>query len=200
MRKGILITLVLLLTSHISSSAQFIVHDIMGEITAIMNSMEEVAVSTDNLNATLDNVDRNSRMLDIAVDNIRKLRTVSKKVKHGAKVVEVLAITVETGNLYTKLAKVLVDGNFSQLKKAKHLANLYSMFCKSTQYAIELEEMITDNTYEMTDAERLRFINELHNKVVRNHSNMSYYGKRLMEDDYYNNSLDNDIRILKQIL
>ena len=74
------------------------------------------------------------------------------------------------------------------------------MFCKSTQYAIELEEMITDNTYEMTDAERLRFINELHNKVVRNHSNMSYYGKRLMEDDYYNNSLDNDIRILKQIL
>ena len=200
MRKGILITLVLLLTSHISSSAQFIVHDIMGEITAIMNSLEEVAVSTDNLNATLDNVDRNSRMLDIAVDNIRKLRTVSKKVKHGAKVVEVLAITVETGNLYTKLAKVLVDGNFSQLKKAKHLANLYSMFCKSTQYAIELEEMITDNTYEMTDAERLRFINELHNKVVRNHSNMSYYGKRLMEDDYYNNSLDNDIRILKQIL
>lgn len=200
MRKGILITLVLLLTSHISSSAQFIVHDIMGEITAIMNSLEEVAVSTDNLNATLDNVDRNSRMLDIAVDNIRKLRTVSKKVKHGAKVVEVLAITVETGNLYTKLAKVLVDGNFSQLKKAKHLANLYSMFCKSTQYAIELEEMITDNTYEMTDAERLRFINELHNKVIRNHSNMSYYGKRLMEDDYYNNSLDNDIRILKQIL
>jgi len=200
MRKCILITLVLLLTSHISSSAQFIVHDIMGEITAIMNSLEEVAVSTDNLNATLDNVDRNSRMLDIAVDNIRKLRTVSKKVKHGAKVVEVLAITVETGNLYTKLAKVLVDGNFSQLKKAKHLANLYSMFCKSTQYAIELEEMITDNTYEMTDAERLRFINELHNKVVRNHSNMSYYGKRLMEDDYYNNSLDNDIRILKQIL
>lgn len=190
----------MLLTSHISSSAQFIVHDIMGEITAIMNSLEEVAVSTDNLNATLDNVDRNSRMLDIAVDNIRKLRTVSKKVKHGAKVVEVLAITVETGNLYTKLAKVLVDGNFSQLKKAKHLANLYSMFCKSTQYAIELEEMITDNTYEMTDAERLRFINELHNKVVRNHSNMSYYGKRLMEDDYYNNSLDNDIRILKQIL
>lgn len=200
MRKCILITLVLLLTSHISSSAQFIVHDIMGEITAIMNSLEEVAVSTDNLNATLDNVDRNSRMLDIAVDNIRKLRTVSKKVKHGAKVVEVLAITVETGNLYTKLAKVLVDGNFSQLKKAKHLANLYSMFCKSTQYAIELEEMITDDTYEMTDAERLRFINELHNKVVRNHSNMSYYGKRLMEDDYYNNSLDNDIRILKQIL
>ena len=200
MRKCILITLVLLLTSHISSSAQFIVHDIMGEITAIMNSLEEVAVSTDNLNATLDNVDRNSRMLDIAVDNIRKLRSVSKKVKHGAKVVEVLAITVETGNLYTKLAKVLVDGNFSQLKKAKHLANLYSMFCKSTQYAIELEEMITDNTYEMTDAERLRFINELHNKVVRNHSNMSYYGKRLMEDDYYNNSLDNDIRILKQIL
>ena len=200
MKKYIFITLVLLLASSFNASAQFIVHDVLGEITAIMNSLEEVAVSTENLNAALDNVDRNTKMLDIAVENIRKLRTVSKKVKNGAKAVEILAITVETGNLYTKLAKVLVDGNFSQLKKAKHLSNLYSMFCKSTQYAIELEEMITDNTFEMSDAERLRFINELHYKVVRNHSNMSYYGKRLMEDDYYNNSLDNDIRILKQIL
>lgn len=200
MKKYIFITLVLLLASCFNASAQFIVHDVLGEITAIMNSLEEVAVSTENLNAALDNVDRNTKMLDIAVENIRKLRTVSKKVKNGAKAVEILAITVETGNLYTKLAKVLVDGNFSQLKKAKHLSNLYSMFCKSTQYAIELEEMITDNTFEMSDAERLRFINELHYKAVRNHSNMSYYGKRLMEDDYYNNSLDNDIRILKQIL
>ena len=200
MKKYIFITLVLLLASSFNASAQFIVHDVLGEITAIMNSLEEVAVSTENLNAALDNVDRNTKMLDIAVENIRKLRTVSKKVKNGAKAVEILAITVETGNLYTKLAKVLVDGNFSQLKKAKHLSNLYSMFCKSTQYAIELEEMITENTFEMSDAERLRFINELHYKTVRNHSNMSYYGKRLMEDDYYNNSLDNDIRILKQIL
>lgn len=200
MKKYIFITLVLLLASSFNASAQFIVHDVLGEITAIMNSLEEVAVSTENLNAALDNVDRNTKMLDIAVENIRKLRTVSKKVKNGAKAVEILAITVETGNLYTKLAKVLVDGNFSQLKKAKHLSNLYSMFCKSTQYAIELEEMITDNTFEMSDAERLCFINELHYKAVRNHSNMSYYGKRLMEDDYYNNSLDNDIRILKQIL
>ena len=165
-----------------------------------MNSLEEVAVSTENLDAALSNLDRNSKMLDIAVDNIKKLRTVSRKVKHGAKAVEILAITVETGNLYTKLAKVLVDGNFSQLKKTKHLANLYSMFCKSTQYALELEDIITDNTFEMNDAERIRFINELHSKALRNHSNMSYYGRRLMEDDYYNNSLDSDLRIIRQIL
>lgn len=200
MRKGILITLMLLMVSHFSASAQFIVHDVMGEITAIMNSLEEVAVSTENLNTALDNLDLNSKMLEIAVENVEKLRTVSKKVKNGAKAVEILAITVETGNLYTKLAKVLVDGNFSQFKKAKHLANLYSMFCKSTQYALELEDMITDNTFEMSDAERLTFINELHSKTLRNHSNMSYYGKRLMDDDYYNNSLDNDLRLLKQIL
>ncbi|MBR4882738.1 MAG: hypothetical protein IKU18_02545, partial [Bacteroidales bacterium] len=118
MRKGILITLMLLMVSHFSASAQFIVHDVMGEITAIMNSLEEVAVSTENLNTALDNLDRNSKMLEIAVENVKKLRTVSKKVKNGAKAVEILAITVETGNLYTKLAKVLVDGNFSQFKKA----------------------------------------------------------------------------------
>ena len=200
MRKTILLTLVLLWVGHTNASAQFIVHDILGEITAIMNSLEEVAVSTENLDAALGNLDRNSRMLDIAVDNIKKLRTVSRKVKHGAKAVEILAITVETGNLYTKLAKVLVDGNFSQLKKTKHLANLYSMFCKSTQYALELEDIITDNTFEMNDAERIRFINELHSKALRNHSNMSYYGRRLMEDDYYNNSLDSDLRIIRQIL
>lgn len=194
----IIISLLLICTQE--ASAQLVVHDILGEITAIMNSLEEVAVSTDNLDAALENVDRNSRMLDIAVDNIKKLRTVSKKVKHGAKAVEILAISIETGNLYTKLAKVLIDGNFSQLKRVKHLANLYSMFCKSTEYVVELEDMITDNTFEMTDADRIRFINELHHKVTRNHSNMSYYGKRLMEDSYYNNSLDNDLRILKQIL
>ena len=71
--------------------------------------------------------------------------------------------------MYTKLAKVLVDSNFSQLKKTKHLANLYSMFCKSTQYALELEDIITDNAFEMNDAERIRFNNELHSKVLRNH-------------------------------
>ena len=83
MKKYIFITLVLLLASSFNASAQFIVHDVLGEITAIMNSLEEVAVSTENLNAALDNVDRNTKMLDIAVENIRKLRTVSKKVKNG---------------------------------------------------------------------------------------------------------------------
>lgn len=200
MKKLIIIIVALVFISTKEASAQFIVHDVLGEITAIMNSLEEVAVSSENLDAALENVDRNSRMLDIAVDNIRKLRTVSRKVKHGAKAVEILAITIETGNLYTKLSKVLIDGNFSQLKRTKHLANLYSMLCKSTEYVVELEDMITDNTFEMTDADRIRFINELHYKATRNHSNMSYYGKRLMEDSYYNNSLDNDLRILKQIL
>lgn len=200
MRRLIIIILLLLHLSNHQAHAQLIVHDIMGEITSIINSLEEVAVSTHNLDAALENVDRNSKMLDIALDNIKKLRTVSKKVRHGAKAVEILAISIETGNLYTKLAKVLIDGNFSQLKKVKHMANLYSMFCKSTEYVVELEDLITDNTFEMNDAERIQFINELHHKASRNHSNMSYYGKRLMEDNYYNNSLDKDLKVLKQIL
>lgn len=199
MKRLFLIMVSVICFGLIECRAQWLVYDFQGDITAILNSLEQVAVSTDNLDAALENMDKNSKMLDMAVDNLNRLRTVKKQIKNGTKVIEILSLTIETGNLYAKLFKVLVDGHFSQLAQAKHLANLYSMFCKSTEYVLELEELVTDNLYELSDAERIRFINDLHSKTRRNYSNMSYYGRKIMEDDYYVNAIDNDMKILKNI-
>ncbi len=183
-----------------NAKAQWIVHDVMGEITAIANSLEEVGVSSENLAAALESVEKTSHMLDIAIENVNRMQQVKKKISNGTKVLEILSYSVMTGNEYTKLAKVLMESKFSNLKKTRHIANLYSLFCASTKYVIELEDLITDNVYEMNDAERLKFVNELHNKACRNYNNIRYYGRRLMDDLYYQNQLDNDLRLLNSVL
>ncbi|MBQ7772458.1 MAG: hypothetical protein IJ383_00075 [Bacteroidales bacterium] len=190
----------LLLLMSLNAKAQWIVHDVMGEITAIANSLEEVGVSSENLAAALESVEKSSRMLDIAVENVNKLQQVKKKIRNGTKVVEILSYSVQSGNEYTKLAKVLIESKFSNIRKTRHLSALYSLFCTSTQYVVELEDLITDNVYEMSDADRLRFINELHEKSRRNYNNIRYYGRKLMDDIYYQNQLDNDLRLLNSVL
>lgn len=182
-----------------TASAQMLVHDLTNEITQLLTSADQVAVSSQNLEVALQSIDKSSQMLDIAQKSVDKLRTVSKNIKLYTKVADVLQQSVKTGNLYYKYSKFLLEGNFAEVVKVKHLATLYSMFTTSTSYVIEINNIIKDSTYEMTDADRIRFINELYDKSSKNYANMSLYVQKLMEANYYNNAMDNDYELLRKL-
>lgn len=200
MKKTIIITMfITALCAATTASAQMLVHDLTNEITQLLTSADQVAVSSQNLEVALESIDKSSKMLDIAQKSVDKLRTVSKNIKLYSKVADILQYSVKTGNLYYKYSKFLIDGNFSEIAKPRHLANLYSLFTNSTEYVLEVNNLISDNLYEMSDAERITLINELHDKSSRNYSTMNVYVRRLLQDNYRKNAMDNDYNLLRQM-
>lgn len=194
-----ILLLILFFFCSIPTNAQTLVHDLAGELTQLFTSSEEIAVNTESLQACLETCEKSSKILKLAQEGVNKLKEVSEEIKQYSKVADILDMSVKTGNCYYKTGQVLLSGSFSDIVKVKHLATLYSMFCKSTEYVIEVNNIISSNKYQMNDAERIRFINQIHESCSKNYSNISLYSSKIMEANYYRNSLDNDYKLLQQL-
>ena len=197
--KTILITALIIFTTSCNCFAQWIVHDAINEISNMMNSMQEIGVATESLQTALDAADKGSKLLEIAQKTVEDMKKVSSAVKLYKRISDILSRSVQTGNLYVKLSKALiVDGNFSDSQKSRHLASLYCMFTKTTEYILQAEDLLQDDKYKLEDASRLKFINDLYVLVNKNYGMLYQYGQRLMGTSFYKTALNNDYNLLNK--
>ncbi len=164
MRKIALLTLCIL-SAHITS-AQWIVTDWTNFFQSIINSAEQVYEGARTADAMLNNFEETKKIYEQGKEHLDRLKNVSTSVKSYRRVVDCVGIVGEIADKYvTNYNKMLRDENFN-FRELNAIGNVYNRILQESGSTLaELELVINNGNFVMSDNERLERINQIHDQL-----------------------------------
>ncbi len=178
MRNIILIALFVVINNI--GYAQALVSDVVAQTNQIFIAKDQVVTDTKNLLATLENLGISQELLTNAKETVEKLQTVNTKIKSSKQVLNILSYSDKIiTTYYNILTSTQNDSALTPSEVTAHTANLYSLFVATMDITENLTTLLTDNYYEMSDAERLSYIDNLSSSLSNQYYRLQYYALRL---------------------
>lgn len=176
--KHILLIIAILSTNAVY--AQWAVTDVATQVNQIVIAKSQMLQATDQISTALNSLGVSSQMLESLQKQAERLKRINTTIKTIKKTTELLTLSYKITALYANLAKAIAsDGAFNSKEIAMHTATMYSILANTLDMVADITNIVADNVFQMSDKERLDYIDKTHRQLNENYYQMQYNAYRI---------------------
>ena len=194
MRRILLSLLSALLLSGVAR-AQIPVTDAANITQSIVNSVTELVQTSTTAENMIGNFKETMKIYRQGKEYYDKLQSVHNLIKDARKVKETVELVSEISQIYsTNFNRMLTDKNFSPAELAAISSGYSKLLKESGNLLADIKNIVSaSNGLSMTDAERMRVIDEIHSKMVEHRNLTRYFSKKSISVSFIRSQQSGDM-------
>jgi hypothetical protein len=194
MKTKIYVTVIILMTSVLSTKAQWVTFDPTNLIQGVVNTTKQIVETSTTATNMINNFKQTVKLYEQGKQYYDALKSVNNLVKDAKKVQQTILLVGEISDIYiNNFQKMLQDKNYTVEELGAIAFGYAKLLEQSGDLLTELKAVVNVNGLSMTDKERMDVINQTYNSVKRYRNLVSYYTNKNIAVSYLRSKRTGDM-------